>query len=183
MQTALLIIDIQNDYFDGGKWTLHKQAEAAQNAAKLLATFRQQNLPVIHVQHINPTEDAAFFAKNSIGAEIHDSVTPRENEILIVKQQINSFLDTELNAVLKELDVETLVICGSMSHMCIDAGVRAAADLGYACQLAHDACATLSMSFNGVEVPAEHVHAAFMAALSFAYAEVTTTEALITAQG
>jgi nicotinamidase-related amidase len=63
-----------------------------------------------------------------------------------------------------------------MSHMCVDAGVRAASDLGYKCIVVHDACATHDQDFEGIIVPAAEVHAAFMAALSFAYARLVSTE-------
>jgi nicotinamidase-related amidase len=105
-------------------------------------------------------------------------VTPLEGEPVVVKHQINSFRDTELNKVLKEQGVEKLIIVGAMSHMCIDAVTRAATDLGYECHVAHDACTTLDMEFNGVKVPAAHVHAAFMAALSFGYCNVATASEL-----
>ena len=63
-----------------------------------------------------------------------------------------------------------------MSHMCVDAVVRAAVDMGYSTTVLHDACATLDLSFNGVSVPAAHVHATMMAAFEFGYAQVMSTE-------
>ena len=133
---------------------------------------------MVHVRHEFPTNDAPFFLPESDGAQIHSSVTPREGEPVIVKHQINSFRDTKLDKVLKEQSVERLIIVGAMSHMCIDAVTRAATDLGYECHVAHDACTTLDMKFNGVKVPAAHVHAAFMAALSFGYSNVATANEL-----
>ncbi|MEZ9297297.1 cysteine hydrolase family protein [Vibrio splendidus] len=179
--TALLLIDFQNDYFpsyEGAKWALSETEKAAEKGAQLLSAFRDKQLPVVHVRHEFPTNDAPFFLPESNGAQIHSSVTPLEGEPVIVKHQINSFRDTELNKVLKEQGVENLIIVGAMSHMCIDAVTRAATDLGYECHVAHDACTTLDMEFNGVTVPATHVHAAFMAALSFGYANVTSANEL-----
>ncbi|MDN2665898.1 cysteine hydrolase family protein [Vibrio sp. 14N.309.X.WAT.E.F5] len=179
--TALLLIDFQNDYFpsyEGAKWALSKTEKAAEKGAQLLSAFRDKQFPVVHVRHEFPTNDAPFFLPESDGAQIHSSVTPLEGEPVIVKHQINSFRDTELNKVLKEQGVEKLIIVGAMSHMCIDAVTRAATDLGYECHVAHDACTTLDMEFNGVTVPAAHVHAAFMAALSFGYCNVATASEL-----
>ncbi|MFA0035917.1 cysteine hydrolase family protein [Vibrio sp. 10N.261.52.A1] len=179
--TALLLIDFQNDYFpsyEGAKWALSETEKAAEKGAQLLETFRNKKLPIVHVRHEFPTNDAPFFLPESDGAQIHSSVAPREGEPVIVKHQINSFRDTELNKVLKEQGVEKLIIVGAMSHMCIDAVTRAATDLGYECHVAHDACTTLDMEFNGVKVPAAHVHAAFMAALSFGYCNVATANEL-----
>ncbi|MDO7667254.1 MAG: isochorismatase family protein, partial [Pseudomonadota bacterium] len=100
-------------------------------------------------------------------------------EPVVVKHQINSFRETGLKEVLDGLQVDSVLICGAMSHMCIDAVTRAANDFGYKCSVAHDACATLALEFDGVHVPAKQVHAAFMAALGFAYANVVSTEKLL----
>ena len=171
-KTALLLIDIQNDYFPGGKCPLKGMEAASVQSAKLLASFREKGLTIIHVRHEFLTNDAPFFLPNSEGANIHASVTPLADESVVLKHQINSFRDTNLKALLDREGVENLLIAGAMSHMCIDAAVRAANDFGYNCTVAHDACATLDLEFNGVTISASHVHAAFMAALSFAYATV-----------
>lgn len=179
---ALLLIDFQNDYystFTGAKWVLSGTEIAASNAATLLTEFRKQGLPIIHVRHEFPSDDAPFFLPKSTGAKIHNSVAPLEGEQVILKHQINSFRDTELQEVLNELNVDKLIIVGAMSHICIDAVTRAAVDFGYECHVAHDACATLDIEFNGVTVPAHHVHHAFMAALSFGYANVDSTDTLL----
>jgi len=180
--TALLLIDFQNDYFPtypGAKWPLSGTETAAAKAGDLLASFRQLKLPVIHVRHEFPSKEAPFFLPDSPGAAIHESVAAITGEAVILKHQINSFRETELQPLLQQLGVKKLVIAGAMSHMCIDALTRAAVDLGYECHVAHDACATLELEFNGITVPAHHVHHAFMAALSFGYANVAGTEELI----
>ncbi|WP_372741928.1 cysteine hydrolase family protein [Neptunomonas sp.] len=177
--TALLLIDIQNDYFSKGKLPLSGTEKAAEQAAKLLATFRQQGLPVVHVRHEFLTDDAPFFSKGSEGAKIHHSVTPIEGEPVVLKHKPNSFLNTDLEEILNKLKVQNLIVVGAMSHMCIDAGVRAAADLGFTVSVAHDACATRDLEFNGVTVPAAQVHAAFMAALGSLYASVNSTQELL----
>jgi len=178
-KTVLIIVDLQNDYFQGGKWELEGTEAAAAKAARLLKGFRVKGLPVVHVRHEFPTDDAPFFLPNSDGAKIHSSVQPLENEPVVLKYQINSFRDTNLKEILDKLYVDSVLICGAMSHMCIDAVTRAAYDFGYNCAIAHDACATLGLEFNGIAVPASHVHAAFMAALGFAYANVASTDELL----
>ena len=178
-KTALVIIDLQNDYFQGGKWALEGTEAAAVKAATLLECFRKKGLPVVYVRHEFPSDDAPFFAPNSEGAKIHTSVENLAGEPVILKHQINSFRDTNLKATLEKMDVDSVLICGAMSHMCIDAVTRAANDFGYHCAIAHDACATLALEFNGIKVPASHVHAAFMATLGFAYANVASTDVLL----
>lgn len=173
---ALVIIDIQNDYFPGGKWTLVNADVAADNAAKALAAARARGDLVIHVRHEFESADAPFFVPGSEGAQIHRKLAPRDNEAVVLKHKVNAFLDTPLLRLLEEQRISDLTVVGSMSHMCIDAAVRAAADLGYTVNVLHDACATRDLEFNGVVVPAEQAHAAYMASLAFAYAQVLSTE-------
>src|SRR5215467_9664724 len=173
---ALVLIDIQNDYFPGGKWPLSGIEAAADNAAKLLAAARAAGDLVVHVRHEFPTADAPFFAPGSDGAKIHPKVKNREGEPVVLKHHVNAFRETDLKALLDRHGVEEVVICGAMSHMCVDAGTRAAGDLGYRCVVVHDACATRDQEFEGTVVPAAQVHAAFMAALGFGYARLVSTE-------
>lgn len=173
---ALVLIDIQNDYFPGGKWTLSGIEAAADNAAKLLAAARTAGDLVVHVRHEFASADAPFFAPGSDGAKIHSKVKDLEGETVVLKHHVNSFRETDLKALLDRHGVEDVVICGAMSHMCVDAGTRAASDLGYKCVVVHDACATRDQEFEGAVVPAEQVHAAFMAALQFGYATLISTE-------
>ncbi len=135
MTTALLIIDIQNDYFPGGAMELVSAPAAANQAAKLLATFREKARPVIHVQHIAARVGATFFLPNTPGAEIHESVRPGRGEPVFQKHFPNSFRDTRLLEYLRNRDISHLVICGMMTHMCIDTTTRAAADHGFVCSL------------------------------------------------
>jgi nicotinamidase-related amidase len=177
--TALLLIDFQNDYFPNGKWELEDIQLAAENGTKLLSAFRELSIPIVHVRHEFKSTDAPFFLPGSEGAQIHASLAAQGNEAVVLKHSANSFKETNLKEILDTLKVENLIIAGAMSHMCIDAGVRAAADLGYNVTVAQDACATRSQEFNGVMVPAKQVHASFMAALAFAYARVEDTEVLL----
>ena len=167
---------MQNDYFPGGKWALSGIELAADNAARVLATARAAGDLVVHVRHEFPTAEAPFFAPGSAGARIHPKVNSLEAEPVVLKHHVNSFRETGLKALLDRHGAEELVICGAMSHMCVDAGVRAASDLGFKCIVVHDACATRDQEFNGAVIPAEQVHAAFMAALRFGYAKLVSTE-------
>jgi len=177
MSTALIIVDIQNDYFPNGKMELSNPEKAAANAAKVLESFRQNNKEnIFHVQHIAADPAMGFFLPETEGAEIHGTVQPLENESIIIKQFPNSFLQTELESKLKEKGITKLVVVGMMTHMCIDATVRAAVDLGYETTLIEDACATRELSYQDKVVPAEQVHYAFVGALNGMYCAVTSTE-------
>ena len=177
MSTALIIVDIQNDYFPNGKMELSNPEKAADNAAKVLDWFRQNNKDnIFHVQHIAADPALGFFLPDTEGAEIHETVQPLENESIIVKHFPNSFLKTELESQLREKGITKVVVTGMMTHMCIDATVRAAVDLGFQTTLIEDACATLDMSYEGKFVSAEQVHYAFVSAVNGMYCDVTSTE-------
>lgn len=177
-RTALLLVDIQNDYFPGGAMELVAMDEAAGNAAKVLSRFREAGGPVYHVQHLSVRPGAAFFVPGTQGVEIHPSVAPRDGEALIQKNFPNAFRETRLLETLREDQVDALVVVGAMSHMCIDATTRAAFDHGLRCTVLSDACATRDLEFRDSHVAAADVHAAFMAALSAPYATVVETDEL-----
>ncbi|WP_371347649.1 cysteine hydrolase family protein [Ancylobacter sp. IITR112] len=170
--TALVLIDLQNDYFPGGRYPLDGTEAAAARAGELLALARETGAGVVHVRHEMSGADAPFFERGTPGAEIHASLAPQEGEPVVVKEEVNAFLRTDLDSLLRGKGVARLVIVGAMSHMCVDAASRAALDLGYEVILAHDATATRPLSFNGTEVPSQAVQAAMMAALEFAGATV-----------
>lgn len=172
---ALILVDIQNDYFPSGKWPLVGIEAAADQAAKVLAAFRERGDLVVHVRHEFESADAPFFAPGSDGAKIHGKVANLPGEPVVLKHFVNSFRDTDLKAILDQHGIDSVVVVGHMSHMCVDGVVRAAADFGYTVTVLHDACATLDLEFNGVKVPAAQVHAAYMASFAFAYAEVAST--------
>lgn len=172
MQRALVIIDIQNDYFAGGRMPLAAPEAAAAHAAVLLAAFRARGEPLFHVRHVSTRPGATFFLPETEGAAIHDSVRPLEGEPVIVKHFPNAFRGTTLAEQLRAAGIGRLVCAGMMTHMCIDTSVRAAVDLGFECSLAGDACATRDLSWGGSKVPAHRVHAAFLAALDGAFARV-----------
>lgn len=177
MSTALIIVDIQNDYFSNGNMELVNPDKAAANAAKVLEWFRKNNKEnIFHVQHIAGDPALGFFLPDTQGAEIHETVQPLENESIIIKHFPNSFLQTDLESKLRENGVTKVVVVGMMTHMCIDATVRAAVDLGFETTLIEDACATRDLSYEGKVVPAEQVHYAFVSALDSMYCAVTSTE-------
>jgi nicotinamidase-related amidase len=178
MKTALLLIDIQNDYFPGGKMELVQPAEAARNARELLQCFREHGQYHVHIQHVSTREGATFLLRGERGSDIHDSVAHFEGEPLVVKHHPNAFRETQLLELLRGHGIERLVITGMMTHMCVDATVRAAADLGFRVIVAGDACATRDLNFGGTTIPAEHVHKAFLAALK-SYGEVMPSEQVI----
>ena len=172
MKTALILVDIQNDYFPGGRMELSGMHAAGETVKALLSFFRDNNWPTVHIQHISAQKGATFFLPDTDGVKIHESITPLDQDTIIQKHFPNSFRETDLYDHLTGAGVKNLVIGGAMSHMCIDATTRAAADLAFSCVVVHDACATRDLEFEGQNIPAKDVHGSFMSALGMAYAKV-----------
>jgi nicotinamidase-related amidase len=179
MKTALLLIDIQNDYFPGGKMELTGSPEASLQARKLLDYFRQAGLPHYFIRHISTRPGATFFLPGTPGIEIHENIWPQPGEAIIEKHYPNSFRETSLLDILQDQGIERLVISGMMTHMCVDATTRAATDFGFQNLVAGDACATRDLNFEGQVVPATQVQAAFLAALNGSYGKVLNTAQIL----
>lgn len=175
-ERAIIVVDIQNEYFPSGKLPLEGIEQATQNAAKVIADARSKDDLVIFIRHEFPDPEAPIFTPGSDGVEINEAVKPGANEPVVLKHAPNAFLGTDLKQRLDSNGVKDAVIIGAMSHVCIDATARAASDYGYNTTVIHDACATQDVEFEGKTAPANHVHAGIMAALAFAYGSVTTTE-------
>lgn len=178
-KTALILVDIQNDYFPGGAMELVGSVSAGKNAGLLLSAARTADIPVFHIRHISTRPGATFFLPGTPGSEIAEPVRPGHDEVIIQKEYPNSFRNTDLLDHLRRESITDLIIAGMMTHMCIDTTCRAAVDLGFSCTLVHDACATRDLSFEGRAIPAEMVHAAFMAALSGLFARVVPTDLML----
>ena len=161
---ALLIIDIQDFYFPGGKSALVEPEKAAANAAMLLDIFRKNKLPVVHVRH-----------NSEPGGKINDMVKPLPGEKIVSKDAVNCFVGTDLLEYLKTNMLDTLVICGMQTHMCVEAATRAASDYGFKCILIRDACATKDLIFNDKIIKAEDVHYSTLSTLKN-YSKVLSTK-------
>ena len=176
MGRALVIVDIQKDYFPGGAHPLEAPEAAAAAARRVLEAFRASGDPVVHVRHVWDEEEATFMRPETEGVDIHPDVAPAEGELVIAKEHPNGFRETLLEHELRARGVDSLVVCGMMTSMCVDATVRAAVDLGFDTTVVHDACATSDLQFDGRSVPAPEVHAAFLAALGDGYATVVSSD-------
>ena len=164
--TALLLIDIQEFYFPGGKLPLENPEAASEKASWVLKLFRDQKLPVIHIQHFG-------------GSPIHPNVAPMPGEKVITKKEANAFDGTDLLDYLKSLHVKRLVLCGMQTHMCLEAATRAAYDYGFTCIVVQDACATRALKWGDRTVSAADVHASTLASLDRFYAKVVNAADLI----
>jgi len=163
IKTALLVIDIQDFYFPGGRMELVNPQDAANNAALLLAYFRGKGMPVIYIKHESKTQ-----------MDIQTTVKPIEGEKIFTKKEVNSFNGTGLNDYLKSIGVTNLVICGMQTNMCVQGAVRAGYDLGYSITLIHDACAARDLKWGDEVIPAKMVHLSTLVTLK-SYGKVEST--------
>ena len=178
MTTALVLIDLQNDYFPGGAMELVGPDAAVENARTLLEEFRARGLPRFHIQHISKRAGATFFLPNTKGVEIHSAVAPAGGEPIVNKHFPSAFRETPLLENLRSAGASRVVFAGMMTHMCVDTTVRAAADLGFECLLAEDGCATKALQFSGNQVEAAQVQTAYLAGLNGAFAKVQPARAI-----
>jgi nicotinamidase-related amidase len=176
MTQGLLIVDIQRDYFPGGAYPLVEPEAAADAAQRILSHFRTNGSPVIHVQHVWDDPDATFMRPGTAGIEIHPKVAPIAGEPVIQKTEPNSFLGTTLLDELKAREIDSLVVVGMMSSMCVDSTVRAGTELEFDITVIHDACAAPDLEFLDQQMPGATVHACFMAALGDGYATVVSAD-------
>ena len=158
--TALILIDIQNFYFPGGKSELVEPEKAAGQAKILLNYFRETKGLVVHIRH-----------EFTPGGEIHALVAPLSSEKVFSKTEVNAFLHTGLDEYLKQNHIKKLVLCGMQTHMCLEAATRAGHDLGYECTVIKDACATRDLKFDEVTVAAQQVQISTLATLK-SYAKI-----------
>lgn len=168
VNTALLIIDIQDFYFPDGMLPLNEPEKAAKNAQLVLNTFREQNMLIIHIKH-----------NASSGAAIHELVKPLDHEKVITKNKANAFVGTELYEFLQENKVKNLVLCGMQTHMCLEAATRAASDYGFNCTVIEDACTTRDLQYGEIIVSAKDVHFSTLNTLNKTYAEIKTAREFI----
>ena len=167
-KTALLIVDVQEFYFPGGRMQLVNPEQAGMNAGLLLDHFRNNKMPVYHVRHnFEP------------GGDIHPYVKPQGDEPVVSKDQVNAFVGTGLLEMMQRDSIEQLVVCGMQTHMCLEAAVRAAHDLGFSCLVASDACATRALQYEEHIIPAKNVHYSTLNTLQGTYARVLNTDTII----
>lgn len=167
LKTALIIVDIQNFYFPGGDAELVNPEGASLNAQKLLKYFRENNMTIVHVRH-----------NYEPGGAIHKNVSPVDGEKIISKNEVNCFKDNDLSKYLNMKGVNTIVICGMQTHMCVEAATRASKDLNFKTILVHDACATKDLKFQDKVIKAADVHYSTLATLK-SYAEIIDTETFL----
>jgi nicotinamidase-related amidase len=175
---ALLIIDVQRA-IDHPSWGRRNNPKAEEHIGRLLSAWRRSGRPVLHVRHLS-REPGSTYRPGQDGCEFKPEVRPLEGERILTKHTNSAFIGTELDVLLRQARIFTLVICGVITNNSVEATARMAGNLGYETYVVSDATATFDeVDFFGQLRSAEEVHALSLANLQGEYASVvSTTEVL-----
>ncbi|MGB3770463.1 MAG: cysteine hydrolase family protein [Rhodococcus sp. (in: high G+C Gram-positive bacteria)] len=161
-ESALIMIDLQNTY-TRGVMTLDGVEAAVDAAAELLQRARSSGTPIVHMMH-DAGAGSPYDVNDDIG-QIVERVAPRGDETVIVKNYPNSFVGTNLEERLRELDRINIILAGFMTHMCVNSTARGAFNLGFSPTVVASTTATRSLPGAG-GVDAAAVQAASLAAIA-----------------
>lgn len=176
--TALLIIDYQQGFYDA-KWGKRGIPQAEENAAKLVRYFRSNSLPVYHVQHLSRNPSSPL-RPGQPGVDFIKEVAPTHGERIFQKHVNSAFIGTNLEAVLRENEIDSLVVFGIAVDHCVSTTARMAANLGFKVFIAADASiAHERKGHDGKSFDPDLVHAISLASLHGEFATVETTEDLL----
>lgn len=177
-KSALLVIDFQNEYFNG-KMPIPDGATALANTRELIKFADNHNMPVYHVQHIAPA-GSAVFAIDGNTVKFHPKMMPRAQDVVLQKTTVSVFGSTDLNTRLKNSGIENLIISGLMTHACVAGAARDAAPLGFKVIVASDASATRAITrINGDKIDKDSLHKAALAEVEDTFGDVMTTAQIL----
>lgn len=172
---ALLVIDVQNEYFTGKLPVTYPPGSLA-NILRAMDAAAHSGVPVILVQHAAPQPDSSVFAKGSDGWQLHPEIARRPHDALVHKSLPGSFTGTDLGQWLSDHCIDTLVIAGYMTQMCCDTTSRQAVHWGFKVEFLSDATGTLAFSNSAGSVSAEELHRAILIVQQSRFAQVMTTD-------
>ncbi|MFN0199679.1 MAG: cysteine hydrolase family protein [Planctomycetaceae bacterium] len=175
MKRALVVIDVQNEYFTGMLPITHPQGHL-ENILKVMDEAEAREIPVVVVQHSFPQPDKPFFRRGTAEWELHPDVQQRPHDLLIEKNLPGSFTGTELESWLREQGIDTVVIAGYMTHMCCDTTAREAVHRGFSVEFLSDATGTLPLKNSAGEVTAEELQRAILCSQQMLLSEVISTD-------
>ena len=174
---ALIVIDVQNEYFDGAlPITAPATATSLANIGRSMDAASAAGVPVIVVRHGDADPEAPIFREGSHAWELHPEIERRARDHLVEKTFPGSFTDTPLGDILAAEGVDTVVIAGYMTHMCVDTTSRQAAHRGLGVEILNDATGTLALENSGGQASGEELHRATLVAQGQFFADVVTTD-------
>lgn len=175
MTKALLVIDVQYEYFSG-KLPVSYPENSFANILAVMDAATENKIEVIVIQHTSRGENAPTFRKGSPEWELHSEVANRPYDKLIEKNFPGSFTNTELQTYLQEKNIDTLVISGYMTQMCCDTTSRQAFHAGYKVEFLADATGTLAIANGAGSVSAEELHRSILVTQQMVFSQVLTTD-------
>lgn len=175
MKRALLVIDVQNEYFTG-KLPISYPQNSLERITRVMDAAEQAKIPIVMVQHSASRPDSATFRRESQAWELHPEVAGRSYDILIEKHLPGSFTNTQLETWLREHEIDSVVVSGYMTQMCCDTTARQAMHLGFGVEFLSDATGTLAFTNNAGKVSAEELHQAVLVTQQAGFSEVLPTE-------
>ena len=176
MSRALLVIDVQREYFDGALPIRHPVGHL-DNILEVMDAAQDAGISVVVVRHHQPDPDSPLFRKGSDMWQLHDEVASRPRDVLIDKQLPGSFTNTPLDAFLKERGIETVTIAGYMTQMCCDTTARQAFHRGYNVEFLRDATGTLDVENKAGSVTAENLHESILVSQQMFISDVIDKQA------
>jgi nicotinamidase-related amidase len=173
MKRALLVIDVQNEYFTGALPVSWPEG-SFDNILRAVDAAGAYGVPVIYVQHTSEAPGAKTFVRGTVGWELHDKLKQRKHDLIVEKKLPGSFTGTCLEETLKKLGCDTVTIAGYMTQMCCDTTARQAFHMGYGVEFLSDATGTLDITTYAGSVTAEELHRAILVAQSMRFSKVLT---------
>jgi nicotinamidase-related amidase len=174
LKKALLVIDVQNEYFTG-KLPVTHPAGSLGNILEVIDAANGHKVPVVVIQHTSPQENATTFRRGSVEWQLHPDIAERPYDVLIEKLLPGSFTGTNLEEWLRAHEIDTVVISGYMTQMCCDTTARQAMHLGFNVEFLSDATGTLAIKNEAGSVTAEELHRAILVTQSMRFSKVLKT--------
>lgn len=174
MKRALLVIDVQNEYFTG-KLPVWNSNDSLRNILKAMDHAHEKGIPVVVIRHTNQAENALTFRKGTPEWELHPEIAKRPCDLLIEKNLPGSFTGTILENWLKNKRITTLTISGYMTHICCDTTARQAFHLGFTVEFLSDATGTISIQNEMGEITAGELHKTFLIVQGARFSKVEKT--------
>ncbi|MEN6488197.1 MAG: cysteine hydrolase family protein [Smithella sp.] len=175
MNRALLVIDVQNEYFTG-KLPVSHPPDSLNNIIRMIEHSHKKGIPVVVIQHTAPGNDSKTFRKGTAEWNLHPKIAAQKNDHLIEKNLPGSFTGTDLEPWLRERGIDTVVITGYMTQMCCDTTARQSLHAGFSAEFISDATGTLQIENYAGRVTAEELHRAILVTQAMRFSKVMTTD-------
>ena len=174
IKRALLVIDVQNEYFTG-RLPVTYPSGSLENILAAMDAAKENGIYTAVIQHVSSSKNARTFIRDTQGWELHLEILKKGYDRLFEKSLPGSFTRTDLESWLRTMDVGFVTICGYMTHMCCDTTARQAMELGFEVELLSDATGTLAIANNAGSVTAEELHRAILVTQEARFSRVLTT--------